>query len=259
MRLFASIIVPASSSADSGQTETLTISGIIRSGVALIDDWITGVRDGGVHLLTGGPGSGKSTLALHFADAALRRGKSVAMLVHSRTDDVKSHARYVGVDLETPLRDGRLVLLRYRSDFVHSMAHVVSPGEIVGDLERFVFPLRPARIVIDSFAPFVAGASSRAQAGAALATLLEQSGATSFVTFPEDVSEGYDRTLEPIVQSASLVMRLSLEEGGVRRADLLNIRYPAPMATTTRFVIRPDVGVVGEHLVRAERLTLRIP
>src|SRR5262245_61137538 len=157
---------------------------ILRSGVALLDDWLAGVRDGGVHLLTGGPGSGKSTLALLFADAGLRGGESVALLVHSRADDVKAHARHLGIDLKTPLRRGRLLLLRYRSDFVHAATHAVSSEQVVADLDRIITAHRPTRIVIDTFSPFVALAPPVAPAVAALTELLERTGATSFLTFP---------------------------------------------------------------------------
>jgi circadian clock protein KaiC len=250
--------VPASASAHR-ETETRIISGIIRSGVALLDDWLTGVRDGGIHLLTGGCGSGKSTLALHFADAALRRGQSVAMIVHSRADDVKSHARYLGIDVDAPLRDGRLLLLRYRETFVHDMTHAVSPAQVIDDLERVVEPHRPARIILDTVSPLVCGSGPLAPVVAALVASLERAGSTSLLTFPEDVSSGYDRSLEPLVSASSAIIRLSVEDSGIRRAELVSLRYPMPATTTTRFVVRAGVGLVGEHAVRPERLALRVP
>jgi KaiC/GvpD/RAD55 family RecA-like ATPase len=260
LAVFVSTIVPDSSSAASSSTGDRTIRGIIRSGVALLDDWLTGVRDGGLHLLTGGPGSGKSTIALHFADAGLCRGERVAMLVHAHADDVKAHARYLGVDLETPLRDGRLLLLRYRSDFVHRANHSASADQTVADLARVVLPHAPTRIVIDTFSPFVmSGAPPVGPVVAALADLLERSGSSSLLTFPEELSAGYDRNLEPLVQSTAAVIRLVREDADVRRAELVSLRYPAPSAATRRFVIRAGSGVVAEHAVRAERLTLRVP
>ena len=234
------------------------ISGIIPSGLALLDDWIGGVRDDGTHLLTGGSGSGKSTIALHFADAALRRGEPVAMLVNARVDDVRTHARYVGVNLEAPLRDGRLFLLRYRLDFVHRAAHAVSPEQVVGDLARLVAPHSPARIIIDTVSPFVAGPAPRSFA-VELAGWLERIGSSALLTFPEDLSEEYDRGLEPLVQSAAAVIRLAREDADVRRAELVSLRYPAPAAAVRRFVIRERAGVVAERAVRDERLSLRIP
>ena len=105
----------------------------------------------------------------------------------------------------------------------------------------------------------MSGASPLAPIVAALAAFLEQSGSTSLLTFPEELSAGYDRSLEPLVQASSAIIRLASEDAGVRRAELLNLRYPPPASATARFIIRAGVGIVGEHAVRAERLTLRVP
>lgn len=232
---------------------------MIRSGVPLFDDWLAGVRDGGVHLLTGGPGSGKSTLALEFVDAGLRRGESVAMLVHSRADDTLSHAQYIGVELRKPIRDGRLLLLRFRSDFLQRVSHAAAPDDVITDFERLVSAYRPARIVIDTFSPLVSGAPPVVATTTALAEALERPGTATLLTFPEELAEGYDRSLEPIVQHAAVVIRLVREDADVRRADLLSMRAPPPEVPSKRFVIREGRGIVPEHAIRAERLTLRAP
>ena len=233
--------------------------GIIPSGIALLDDWISGVRDGGAHLLTGGSGSGKSSIALQFADGGLRRGEPVAMLVNSRVDDVLSHARFLGIKLEAPLRDGRLLLLRYRPDFVHRAQHAVSSEQVVGDLARLVAPVSPSRIVLDSLAPFFASVAPIRSMASALVDWLERIGSTSLLTFPEDLSGEYDRALEPIVQAAAAVIRLAREDAEIRRAELVNLRYPAPSISLRRFVVRELAGIVAEHAVRADRLSLRAP
>lgn len=238
--------------------ESPVVRGIISSGVALFDDWLGGLREGGTHLLTGGPGCGKSALALHFADAGLRRGESVAMVVHSRADDVKSHARYLGVNLEAALRDGRLVLLRYRSDFVQRAAQAVSPEQVVTDLESLIAPHTPSRVIIDTLSPFVSGTPPVVPITAALADLLHRMKASALLTFPEDLSNGYDRSLEPLVQSASALIRLAREGTEVRRAELLTLRYPAPPAPSRRFVIRQGVGIVAEHAVRADQVAMKV-
>jgi circadian clock protein KaiC len=232
--------------------------GIISSGVALLDDWLTGVREGGAHLVTGGTGSGKSSLALHFADAGVRRGQSVVMLVHGRADDVKAHARFLGLKLDAPLREGRLILLRYRTDFVHRAAQAVSPEQVVSDLARIISPHQPARLVIDTLSPLVSSGLPVGLVMSALADLLDQTGSTALLTFPEDLSEGYDRNLEPLVQGASAVIRLTREDANVRRAELVNIRYPAPPTAMVRFVVRRDVGIVTDHPVREDRAVLRV-
>jgi KaiC/GvpD/RAD55 family RecA-like ATPase len=235
------------------------IPGIIPSGIALLDDWIGGMRDGGAHLLTGGSGSGKSSIALQFADAGLRRGEPVAVLVNAGVDDVLSHARFLGIHLEAPLRDGRLVLLRYRSDFVHRAQHAVSSEQVVASLARLIAPLSPSRIVLDGIAPFFAGVAPVRSMASALTEWLERIGSCSLLTFPEDLSGEYDRGLEPLVQTSAAVIRLAREDAEVRRAELINLRYPAPSIALRRFVIREQAGIVAEHSVRGDRLSLRAP
>ena len=231
----------------------------MHSGVPLFDDWLAGVRDGGLHLLTGGPGSGQSTVALEFADAGLRRGEPVAMVVHARAADVLSHAQYIGVELRKPLRDGRLLLLRYRPDFLEHASHAGAPDDVITDLERLVASHRPRRIVIDTFSPLVSVGPPVIGAATALAHLLERTKTASLLTFPEELAEGYDRSLEPIVQNAAVVIRLVREDADVRRAELLSSRAPSPEVATKRFVIREGRGVVSDHAIRTERLTLRAP
>jgi KaiC/GvpD/RAD55 family RecA-like ATPase len=234
------------------------VRGIIPSGVALLDDWLTGVRQGSAHLLTGGTGSGKSSLALHFAEAGTRRGESVVMLVHVRADDVKSHARFLGLELDAPLRDGRLILLRYRSDFDQRAAQAVSPEQVVSELGRIISPYGPARLVIDTFSPLVTSGLPVAPVMSALADLLEQTGSTGLLAFPEDLSAGYDRNLEPLVQGAAAVIRLTREDTNVRRAELVNIRYPTTSTSMVRFVIRRDVGIVTDQPIREDRAVLSV-
>jgi KaiC/GvpD/RAD55 family RecA-like ATPase len=209
-------------------------------------------------VITGGPGCGKSTLALHFADAGLQLGESVVMLVSGRADDLKSHAAYLGIDLETPLRTRKLTLFRYRSEFTRRAAQAPSPEHVVTNLGRIISPHRPARIIIDTFSPFVIGAQPVAPVVAALAALLERFDVTSMLTFPEDLASSYDRSLVPIVENAAAVIRLAHDDGQMRRAELLSIRYPAPASPAVSFLIRRGVGIVAEETVRAEHWPLSV-
>jgi KaiC/GvpD/RAD55 family RecA-like ATPase len=181
------------------------------------------------------------------------------MLVHARTDDVKAHARWLGIDLETPLDNGSLLLLRYRADFMKAMSHAACSDDVVADLDRMITSHRPARVVIDTFSPFLLAPPPVAPVVVALVELLRRTGATSLLTFSEDVENGYDRTLEPLMSEAAAVIRLSRDEGDVRCAELLNIRYRAPESMVARFAIRQGSGIAVEHPLRLERLALRAP
>lgn len=160
------------------------------------------------HVLVGGPGTGKTGLCLRFVAAGLTAGERAAMVVTSRGSDLKTYAAQLGFDLDEALRCERVILLRYRGDFGERVARSAAPRHSVDELERLLSPLQPPRIVIDSFAPLLDDEPGSGQAIAALAAYLDRLGATSLLTYPEDVSAGYDRRLEPIMQSAAAILRL---------------------------------------------------
>src|SRR3954467_13512012 len=163
---------------------------------------------GRVHVLVGGPGTGKTTCCLRFLAKGLALGEPAAMLMTSRGAHTKAHARHLGFAFDDALRSEQLVMLRYPLDFAERLSRSMTPRDTVDELERLLSAARPTRIVIDSFAPLLGDEAGGGRAIAALAAYLERSGATSLLTYPEDVSNGYDRRLEPIMQSAAAILRL---------------------------------------------------
>jgi len=163
---------------------------------------------GRAHVLIGGPGTGKTELCLRFIAAGLAAGERTAMLVVSRGSDIKAHAKRLGIDLDDALRFDRLVLLRYHPDFFERLSHAAPPRRVVDELERILAPIHPSRVVIDSFAPLVADGPAGGAIIAALSAYLERLGATSLLTYPEDLSGGYDRRLETLLQNAAALLRL---------------------------------------------------
>lgn len=197
---------------------------MIRSGIVSIDDAFGGFRPHSAYLLTGGAGSGKTTCALRFADSGLRNDERVAMLVHSSRDDLFALADQLGIDLVDALRDRRLLLLRFRADFVRRLSRAASAEDALDDLRRQMLGHRPARLVIDTFAPLLEDGSASPLPALALAELLELSGATALLTYPSDLAGSYDRRLEPLVHAASGVFRIIRDECGHRRLDAVSLR-----------------------------------
>jgi KaiC/GvpD/RAD55 family RecA-like ATPase len=99
----------------------------IQSGIAPLDEHLGGMIPGRLHLLTGGPGTGKSTACYHFLQAGLRAGETVALLTLDRLSDLVTHTRCVGLDLRAAVRDRKLGLLRFRSDFARYLSSSGSP------------------------------------------------------------------------------------------------------------------------------------
>jgi len=163
---------------------------------------------GRAHVLVGGPGTGKTALCLRFIAAGLVARERTAMVVLSRGSDVKAQAKRLGFDLEDALRFEKLILLRYHVEFGERLAQAAPARRVIDDLERLLGPVQPSRIVIDSFAPLLADGPAGGSIIAALSAYLERSGATSILTYPEDLSSGYDRRLEPLLQNAAAILRM---------------------------------------------------
>jgi KaiC/GvpD/RAD55 family RecA-like ATPase len=195
---------------------------------------------GRAHILFGGPGAGKTALCLRFIGAGLIAGERTAMLVAGRVPDIKAHAKTLGFDLDDALRLGRLTMLRYRTELAERLAQTASPRDVIAAVERSFGPTRPSRIVIDSFAPLLADGATGAAIIEGLSTYLERSGATSLLTYPEDLSAGYDRRLEPLIQSAAAVLRLE------RRArDRVDLEALTTRAIVEREPIAKQVGLAS--------------
>ena len=217
---------------------------MIHSGIAPLDLQLGGLFPGRLHLLTGGPGTGKSTACLHFLYAGLRQGEPVGLLTVDRLADLDSHARCIGFDLKTLLFTGQLALLRYRAEFGGLLAYTGSPDRVIDDFRRLIAEVRPARLVIDPLTPFLGHGSASGDVLAALGQMLDGLGATALLTYPADVSDGYDARLEPIVQRAAAIVHFARGDGGTHRMRIVQTRPCVTPAATVRFALRPGAGLV---------------
>ena len=195
---------------------------------AVMHDPLAQFVPGRAHVLTGGPGTGKTSLCLQFIAAGLAAGERAAMITLGRGSDLKASARRLGLDLDEALRFERLVLLRYHGELTERLSQTVRARSVIDELERLLAPLQPSRVVIDSFAPLLIEGPAGASIIAALSAYLQRLGATSLLTYPEDLSAGYDRRLEPLLQDAAAVLRL--ERRARERVDLEALAIRATIA-----------------------------
>jgi len=203
---------------------------MIRSGIAPIDQLCGGLRPRRSYLLTGGAGAGKTMYALHFVNQGLRSGERVLMLTHAAREDLLSHADHLGIELRDALRENRALILRYRPDFARRLARSGTADRALEDLRRAIGDHRPRRLVIDPFAPLLEDGSASPVAAASLAELLELTQATSLLTYPGDLADGYDRRLEPIVHAAAGVFRIARDERSARALEVVSLRHPPTAA-----------------------------
>lgn len=225
---------------------------MIHSGIAPLDQQLGGVFPGRLHLLTGATGTGKSTACLQFLNAGLRTDEPVALLTLDRLADLTSHARCTGLDLGPPLLTGRLVLLRFRAEFANLLARAGSSDRVIDDFRRLLAKVQPARLVIDPLTPFLADGSASGAALAALGLLLDRLGVTAILTYPADVSQGYDARLDPIVQRAAAIVHFSRGDGATNRMQIVQNRSGVTPASAARFALSTGGGLVtiaGENVL----------
>jgi hypothetical protein len=233
---------------------------MIPSGIPPLDARLGGAITGRIHFLSGGPGTGKTTAGLQFIRQGLQVGETVAMLTSDRLADLRSHAAHLGIDLEAPLRDGRLVLLRYRPSFSALLQHTASPEQMLDDLRRLLLPARPARVLIDTASPLVCFAPHADLTVTALADLLESIDTTALVTYAGDVTAGrgagYDYRLEPLVERAAAIFHLTRQFGDrdlqadartaaepSYRFHVLRVRQPVRSSAPASYTIDAGVGL----------------
>jgi CheY-like chemotaxis protein len=178
--------------------------------------------------------------ALQFANQGLRSGEKVLILTHACREDLLTQADHLGMELRDALRENRLLIFRYRSDFARRLARAGTVTHAVDDLRRVIGEHRPRRLVIDPFAPLLEDGSASPVAAAVLVELLEASQATSLLTYPDDLASGYDRRLEPVVHAAAGVFRITRGEHSSRVLDVVSLRQPAaPVAAPASLAAPP--------------------
>ena len=223
---------------------------MMQSGIAPFDERLGGLAPERIHLVTGGLGTGKTAACLHFIAAALQEGEPAAMITGDRGSDLKSLAEYLGIDLDTPLRDGRLQLIRYRPEFAGRFAHSQSPERVFNDLRKMIGAHVPARIAVDPLDPFL-GEGGPVTAGAlALVNFLEELGATALLTHSADPADGLDRRLDPIVARSVAIVRLERGHGNVHYLGVVRARIPDVPTAPLAFQIRRGAGIERYQGVR---------
>ena len=233
---------------------------MIPSGIPPLDARLGGAITGRIHVLSGGPGTGKTTAGLQFIRQGLQLRETVAMLTTDRITDLRSHAAHFGIDLEGPLRDGRLVLLRYRPNCSVLLQHVASPEQMLDDLRRLLLPARPTRVLIDTIAPLLCSAPHADTTLTALAELLESIETTTLVTYAGDTTAGrgvgYDHRLEPLVERAAAIFHLTRQRDDrdlphdarpsgepTYRFNVLRVRQPVRSSAPAAYSIDAGVGL----------------
>jgi circadian clock protein KaiC len=219
---------------------------MIRSGIVPIDELCGGLEPRSIFLLTGGAGAGKTTLALQFANQGLRSGEKVVMLTHGSGKRLLDYAGQCGIDLRAAVREDRAIVLRYRTDFARRLLRSGSADRALEDIRNQIAEHRPRRVIIDTFAPLLEDGTSSPIAAATLAELLDSSQATALLTSAQDVTASYERRLEPLVQAAAGIFRITRDDRGARQLEIVTLRYSPALESAALEIGAPPLAAPVE-------------
>lgn len=209
--------------------------------------------------------------ALQFVNAGLRSGERVLMLTHVRREDLLAHAESLGIELREAIQENRAVVVRYRTDFARRLARAGTVDRALDDLRDLIREHGPQRLAIDPFAPLLEDGSASPLAASSLGELLELSETTTLLTYSEDLANGYDSRLVPLVHALSGVFHITRDANNARTLEIVSLRdatahgtripLAAPalpneslVAPTGPFVLLPVTDSPAEELVATLRL-----
>ena len=235
---------PAQSAPERSPAVQSTQPALIPSGIRPLDYRLGGILAGRPYVISGSPGTGKSVSCLEFSQQGLESGEQVVLITHDDPADVLASAAFLGIDVERPLREERLVLLRFQLDFVRRLGRATTVDAVFTELRRHLKTFSPGRIAIDSIVPFLDGGPASTQAIYGLIEWLNATQVTSLLTFPGDMSALYDRRLEPLMQRAAGVFHLGSDSDRNHQLEVRKIRYDAPSTRPVTFRIISGAGMV---------------
>lgn len=218
---------------------------MISSGIAPLDERLGGLVPQRAYVISGAPGTGKSVACLEFLTAGLKQGERCVMITHDDPSDLLSQAQFLGIDLESALAEERLILLRYQLDFVRRYGRAASVDVVFEELRKLIGPETPARLVVDSVAPFLEGGPASGAGLNALLQFIDSLGTTSLLTYPGDVASSYDRRLETVVQRAAGIFHLTADPDRTGTLEIRKVRFQVPSTSPIRYRIRPGLGIVA--------------
>ncbi len=118
-------------------------------GIPELDEMLGGgIPEGDSLLVAGSSGTGKSVLAAQFIAAGIRQGEpGIVAVFEERPEEYAGRASSFGLDLETPIRDGKLKVIYLRP-------LDLSVDEAMQEILDSIREIDARRLVIDSLAGF---------------------------------------------------------------------------------------------------------
>jgi hypothetical protein len=198
------------------------------TGIVPLDERVSGLRSGGLYLLTGAADTAKLAFILQFVAEGLRRGERVAILAAATPASVIEQAEYFGFDLATHWHDGSCILLGFKGDYPRRVVHTPDPNEAFAELEGLVSP--PVdRIGVDpgSFLWSTRAGTTMAQG---FQDWVAGSGATVVASVATGLDDRPDPATEWVMQRASGVFHFTRLTSGLHELTVGRMSPPVETA-----------------------------
>ncbi|MEJ2482481.1 MAG: hypothetical protein P8049_05035 [Gemmatimonadota bacterium] len=223
----------------------------LRSGIAPVDERITGLRPGGLYLLAAEQGAARLAFLLQFLDRGLRDGEDVVLISGSPPEHTIEQADFWGIDLATPWEQDRCILLGYRTEYLARISHSPDPGEPFAELDKLI-GRGVARLAVDPGTLLWEARPDASMAGAFVSWSREL-GAATLAAVPIDLEEGQRVPTEWVGQRARGVFQMT-EPMPPDLAGWLERRYSIESVSESReCVVGVRTGGYGSVCVFSDR------
>ena len=225
-------------------------------GVVGLDELIGGgLQKGKTYLVSGEAGTGKTIFCLQYILAGLATGENgVYLTIDEKPAHVVQDAASFGWDLETPIREKRLLLVDITPQFselrLGRLKGSIENEKIIGEIRSATKKVNASRVVIDPIAPMFATSEDQSKLREYIRQLmfsLDDIGTTNVVSsFIETGSNAISRFgVEEFFASGVIVLGLEREEMVYNRVLLIRkMRGTLIDLRIRRFTIDPRQGIV---------------
>ena len=230
------------------------------SGIKELDALLGGgLGRGTSSMFMGPPGTGKSTLAIRFAVAAAERGEKAHLFIFDETTGtLKNRAVQLGLDVETHLQSGLIVIEQIDPA-------EISPGELVHRIRRAVAEAGVRLIVIDSINGYLNAMPAERYLTLQLHELLaylNQQGVITIMVLAQQGIVGMMQSTVDLTYLADTVVLLRYYEarGEVRQAiSIIKKRSGNHERTIREMRIGKDGMTLGEPLRELQGVLSGVP
>jgi KaiC/GvpD/RAD55 family RecA-like ATPase/DNA-binding response OmpR family regulator len=131
-------------------SEDEQMSGLIKSGIDLLDVASGGLKEGETYLINGTTGTGKTIMALQFLYEGIRRGESGLYLTDEKPRDLIFQGESLGMDLGPAIEEKKLCFLEIADDYANLVDRNTDVLALVEKLRGYLEGVNARRLVIDT-------------------------------------------------------------------------------------------------------------